>query len=62
MLITKSVQDGRAFTQVHPIISDVRTEEIARMISGDQITKASLANAAELLYDAKVKRTGDCID
>ncbi len=61
MLITKSVLNGRAFTEVRPIINDVRTEEIARMISGDQITKASLANAAELLYDAKVKRTGDNI-
>ncbi len=53
MLITKTVRDDRTYTEVRPVAGQARTEEIARMISGDQITKASLANAAELLHDAK---------
>lgn len=53
MLITKTVRGDRTYTEVQPVTGQARTEEIARMISGDQITKASLANAAELLHDAK---------
>ena len=53
MLITKSVQNDRTYTEVRQVTGKARTEEIARMISGDQITEASLANASELLHDAK---------
>ena len=53
MLITKTVQNDRTYTEVRQVTGEARTEEIARMISGDQITEASLANASELLHDAK---------
>lgn len=53
MLITKTVEHERTYTQIRPMSVDERTREIARMISGDQITEASLRNAAELLHEAK---------
>ena len=55
ILITKTVEDERTYTKVVPIGIAERTREIARMISGDQITEASLQNAAELLHDAAGK-------
>ena len=52
MLIVKNVRDDRTFTEVQRIAGDLRTREIARMISGDEITEASCRNAQELLQAA----------
>ena len=49
MLITKSVHGERTYTQVQTMTDEQRVEEIARMISGDQITDTSRENARELL-------------
>lgn len=56
MLITKSVRGERTFTEVRPVTGMSRIEEVARMISGEQITEASLANASELLRSAGMKK------
>lgn len=58
LLISKSVRDERSYTDVAPLVGDARAAEIARMISGDRITQASLSNAAELLEEAKRCRSG----
>lgn len=53
LLISKSVRDGRSYTDVRPMDETVRIDEIARMISGDTITDASRGNARELIRAAQ---------
>lgn len=48
-LVQKSVVAERMQTQVSPLISEARVEEIARLLSGEAITEAALANAEVLL-------------
>lgn len=52
MLISKSVAGERTYTSVVPIVGDVRTDEIARMLAGDAITEKTRNNAQELLETA----------
>lgn len=47
--ISKSVADGKTTTTVHQISSDERVNEIARIISGAQITPESVATAKTLI-------------
>lgn len=47
--VTKQVTDGRTFTQICLLETDVRTEEIARMLGGKDLTKSTLQHASELL-------------
>lgn len=47
--IEKHVRDGRAVTEVVELSPAQREEEIARMLAGDTVTEAALANARELL-------------
>jgi len=47
--ITKSVKNGRTFTQIDPILAEDRVQEIARMLGGINITQTSLEHARELL-------------
>lgn len=49
LLIEKTVNGARTFTTVTELNGDKRTEEIARIISGDNITEISLSNAKEML-------------
>ena len=49
LLIQKNVEGQRTYTQLHPLDGDGRVHELARIISGDQITPLSLANAREML-------------
>ncbi len=49
LLITKTEQDGRTFTQVIPLDRDGRKREIARIIGGAVITEKTLASAEEML-------------
>lgn len=48
-LVQKSVVAERMQTQVSPLTSEARVEEIARLLSGEAITDAALANAEVLL-------------
>ena len=49
--IEKSVQDGSTSTHVHQISGDERVTEIARMLSGDAVSEASLQHARSLLQN-----------
>ncbi len=51
--ISKSVQDGRSFTDVSPMEQAQRIDEIARLLSGEQISDAARRNAEELLDAAR---------
>ena len=49
LYIQKGVKDGRTYTTVDALNLDERTQELARIISGDNITPISINNAAEML-------------
>ena len=49
LLISKSVRQERTYTQVTPLDTDGRVEELARMIGGTEITETTLRSAAEML-------------
>ncbi len=49
MLIQKNITGERTFTEIHALTGEKRVKEIARMVSGDQITDLALANAREML-------------
>ena len=50
LLIEKQVEEGRTFTHIRELDEQQRTQELARIISGDRITDTSLANAKEMLH------------
>ena len=47
--ISKSVRDGRSYTDVSPMDRAHRVDEIARLLSGEAISDAARRNAEELL-------------
>ena len=47
--ISKSVRDGRSYTDVSPMDRAHRVDEIARLLSGEGISDAARRNAEELL-------------
>lgn len=47
--ISKSVREGRSYTDVRPMDRAQRVDEIARLLSGEQISDAARRNAEELL-------------
>jgi DNA repair protein RecN (Recombination protein N) len=49
LLIEKTESGGRTRTAVRPLDAAQRRREIARMLSGAQVTEASLQNAEQLL-------------
>ena len=49
LLIEKNVADGRTYTKVEPLSYDKRTYEIARIMSGAEITEKLFDSAKELL-------------
>ena len=51
-LISKEIQDGRTRTIVKEIDTTKRIREIARMLSGAEITELTLENAKEMLTQA----------
>ncbi len=53
LLIEKKVQDGRTYTMIRELSSDERVDELARIISGDQVTDTARANAREMLLLAQ---------
>ena len=50
--ISKSVRGGRSYTDVSPMDRAHRVDEIARLLSGEQISEAARRNAEELLEAA----------
>ena len=56
LYISKSVKGDATVTQVDSLGEEERTREIARMASGDDVTEAALANAREMLMNARKKR------
>ncbi len=50
--IAKSVRDGRSYTDVSPMDRAQRVDEIARLLSGEQVSDAARRNAEELLEAA----------
>ncbi|MFA7256682.1 MAG: DNA repair protein RecN [Kiritimatiellales bacterium] len=51
--VAKNVQDGRTFTQIVQLDGENRTEEVARMLGGKDLTKSTLRHAEELLQNKK---------
>lgn len=52
LLIQKTVQQGRAYTQIRALTQEERVQELAKLIAGDRVTEAALQNARELLQNA----------
>ena len=53
LLIHKQAENGRTFTRIEPLDQRRREEEIARMISGENLTDTALQNAREMLSLAR---------
>ena len=53
LLIQKNVSNERTYTEIHPLDENGRVEALARLISGDHVTKLSRANAREMLQEHK---------
>ena len=53
LLIQKNVEGQRTYTEIHPLDETGRMKALARIISGDQVTELSLANAKEMLEKAR---------
>lgn len=49
LLIEKSEEDGRTYTRIKPLDRQGRVEEIARMISGENLTETAIQNAREMI-------------
>jgi DNA repair protein RecN (Recombination protein N) len=49
LFVSKSVQEGITQSKIHALSGDNRTQEIARMLGGIEITEHSLAHAKEML-------------
>ena len=54
--VSKSLSGKRARLTVDALDADQRVEEIARMLSGDEITETALSNAQELIAAVEVTR------
>ena len=50
LLIQKKVHDNRTFTEIQSLDEEQRVRELARIISGDNLTELALANAREMLH------------
>lgn len=56
LLIEKNVENGRTFTEIRMLEEIERTDELARIISGDTVTELARANAQEMLRIAEEKK------
>ena len=52
--VAKQVDDGMTTSRVHALDAGERVDEIARMLSGEQITEAARDAARALIGDAAV--------
>jgi len=53
LFIHKEVEDGRTYTKIEELDTPGREAELARIISGDNLTSTALENARELIANAK---------
>lgn len=58
LYIKKSTDDERTQTSMERLVKNKRIEEIARMLSGDELTQLTKETAAELLKLAQKKKVG----
>jgi len=58
-LIEKEVEGNRTVTSVNLVAGEKRVEELSRMMSGTEITSATLQHAAELLTHAEERKILD---
>ncbi len=58
LTVTKQFNDGRTRVRIQPVSEANRQTEIARLLSGTDITAAGMAQAAELLNQAKARSQG----
>lgn len=56
MLIRKEAVEGQTYTRVSALEGQQRLEELARIISGENITDASLRTAREMVDTAQAER------
>ncbi|ARU06040.1 DNA repair protein RecN [Comamonas serinivorans] len=52
VLVSKQAVDAQTFSSLKTLVADERVQEIARMLGGSQITRATLDHARELLAPA----------
>ena len=52
LYISKSVADGKTYTNIKSLIEEERVAEIARIMGGMEITKLQLESAREMLESA----------
>ncbi len=52
LYISKSVRDGKTFTEIKPLISEDRVYEVARIMGGIEITELQLESAREMLVNS----------
>ena len=53
LFIYKTTGQDATYTTVRPLYNEDRVREVARIISGDNITQTSLLNAQEMIQQAK---------
>ncbi len=54
LFIQKTTGDNATYTSVKPLSDDERVREVARIISGENITPTALLNAQEMITNAKL--------
>lgn len=57
-LITKQAVDGETVTDINRLDENAHTCEVARLLSGGELTESAMSNAGELLAQANAYRTG----
>lgn len=55
-LIEKNVQEGKTKTEIHALNEEASVKELARLLGGEELTKAALQNARSLKTKAKEKK------
>jgi DNA repair protein RecN (Recombination protein N) len=51
-VVEKKVKDGRTTTTIRKLKEEEKVYEVAKLISGEEITPASIENAKELIYNS----------
>ncbi|RMG68238.1 MAG: DNA repair protein RecN [Calditrichaeota bacterium] len=54
-VVSKSVSDGRTYTRVTRLSREEQVEEIARLMSGEQVTEPALASARRLIEESRLQ-------
>lgn len=51
-VVEKKIKDGKAVTTIRKLKEEEKVYEVAKLISGEEITPASIENAKELIYNS----------